>query len=152
MQIRIQRDSTEPGKPILGIVSVVDEELGTREPLCHSQEPAQRADGVFVPCESPLPPGNYNLSMTHCRRFGNAIVPLIVSTPNTMDRRRATDRLGMRVHPGHPEPSTGGELILGMRRDASGKIVTGTEPAFRLFVKRVSKAIAAGEAVDVVIA
>lgn len=114
--------------------------------LCFTREELPRSDRLFVAGETPLPAGNYNLSLSYCSRFKRDL-PLLASTGGRADeRRRASDRLGMRIHPGHPAVDMGSEILLGLER--WGTTVAQTRPAFEAVLRLISEALARNEAVD----
>lgn len=139
MLIRIERrdhltDST------LGVLLV------NGEPICITREDPVRADRVFVPGECALPTGLYNLTVTPSRRFGMDL-PLLASTQVAVERRRSSERLGMRIHPGGNEIDLGGEILLGTVLD--GATVHQTADAFQKLSAIIAAALERGEAIEV---
>jgi hypothetical protein len=116
------------------------------EPLCVTREDPVRADHVFVPGESALPTGLYNLTLMHSRRFCR-LLPVLISTQPRVERRAGAVRCGMFFHPGDDsEPDLGGEIVLGMAVD--GAAVTGTGFAFDSLYSMIRDALDRGEAVE----
>lgn len=139
MLIRIERSNFLP-EATLGVLLV------DGQPLCVTREDPLRADHVFVPAESCLPAGLYNLTTAQSRRFGLEL-PLIVSTQPRVERRQGSNRCGMFFHPGEPEVDLGGEILLGMERD--GATVRQTGLAFRALWTIIRAALDRGEAIEV---
>jgi hypothetical protein len=139
MLIRIERERHLP-EATLGVLLI------DGQPYFATREDPVRGDQVFVPGESALPPGLYNLTFSYSRRFGLEL-PLIVSTQPVVERRRSNERLGMRFHPGEPEIDLGGEILLGKARDGLTVCLTGV--AFREFSAIIRAAMDRGEAIEV---
>ncbi len=144
MQIWIRRDR------LFSDVTLGQLEIEGKRPwLCETQEPPMRPDRVYVPGEASLPTGPYNCSTPYCRRFGRDL-PLLVATSGS-ERRRLTDRVGMRIHPGHTSAfspfDSCGEILLGMARE--GRTVVRTKAAFDTLWGRLLEAMRDGEAIDV---
>ncbi len=139
MLIRIERDPPMP-EATLGVLLV------DGQPLLHSREDPVRADHVFVPGESALPVGLYNLTLAHSRRFVLSL-PMIVSTQPRVERRQGSVRCGMFFHPGGTEPDHGGEILLGKSREGSTVRLTGE--AFLEFSAIIRAALDRGEAIEV---
>ena len=112
-----------------------------------TQEPGLREDGAFIPGETALPVGTYNVSVAYSKRFGRDI-PLVVATRAGGERRGM--RIGMRIHPGRPQIDEGCEIVLGQIEEP--KFVSGTRLAFDTFFSRLLDAIKRGEAADLEIA
>jgi len=140
MLIRIERTWHGPDAT-LGLVRV-DGAL-----VCVSREDPVRTDHVFIPGETGLPPGLYNLTMAHSRRFCRQL-PLAVSTQPRVERRLGAVRCGMFFHPGEEDGiDLGGEIVLGMTLD--GDSVTQTGFAFETVSLMIRQALERGEAIEV---
>ncbi len=117
MQLTIRRERHVPGG-VLGRLEV-DGVF-----LCYTAEGTEPGP-VFVPDETALPVGLYNVSIVRSARFRRDL-PLVAATRHGGERR--TLRLGMLIHPGHPPDDCGGQILLG---EAQGDdTVTRTRPAF----------------------
>ncbi len=140
MLIRIERNWHAPDAT-LGFVRVDGEPFGV------SREDPVRPDAVFIPGESALPVGLYNLTMAHSRRFCRQL-PLIVSTQPRVERRLGAVRCGMFFHPGEEDGiDLGGEIVLGRALD--GESVSQTGLAFELLSSMIREALGRGEAIEV---
>jgi hypothetical protein len=140
MLIRIERNDHRPDAT-LGAVLVQG------EPMFVSREDPVRADHVFIPGESALPTGLYNLTMAHSRRFCRRL-PCIISTQPRVERRAEAVRCGMFFHPGdESDPDLGGEIVLGLFAD--GGAVTQTGFAFEALSTMIQEALERGEAIEV---
>lgn len=140
MLIRIERSTFTPDAT-LGVLFV----NGSRHFV--TREDPLRSDAVFVPGETCLPAGLYNLTpKTWSRRFGRDL-PLIVSTQPTVERRKGSNRCGMFFHPGEPELDLGGEILLGI--SLNGKAVTQTAEAFAELSAIIGGTLGTKEAIEV---
>ncbi len=140
MLIRIERTWNSPDAT-LGLVRV------DGAPVCVSREDPVRADRVFIPGETALPVGLYNLTLAHSRRFCRQL-PLIVSTEARVERRQGAVRCGMFFHPGEEDGiDLGGEIVLGMTLD--GEAVAQTGLAFETLSLMIRAALERGEAIEV---
>lgn len=140
MLIRIERNWHGPDAT-LGLVRI------DGEPMFVSREDPVRSDRVFIPGETALPEGLYNLTMIHSRRFCRQL-PLMVSTQPRVERRLGAVRCGMFFHPGEEGGiDLGGEVVLGMALD--GEAVTQTGYAFDALSSMIRAALERGEAIEV---
>jgi len=140
MLLRIERQPSSPDATLGAL-------LVDGRPAVFTREDPLRSDLVFVPGESALPAGLYNLTMAHSRRFCR-LLPLIISTQPTVERRRGSNRLGMFFHPGEEsDPDLGGEILCGMSLD--GTSVCRTAEAFEALSTIIRSALERGEAIEV---
>lgn len=118
---------------------------------CYTQEAPIRTDRVFVPGESALPPGFYNVSLAMSAKH-KRILPLLAScrpkldtADSQPDRRMA--RVGMWIHPGRAMLDCDGLLVVGQANE--GRIVTRTKLAFDALMTKLAAATRTrGEAID----
>jgi hypothetical protein len=140
MLIRIERQPPLPDATLGAL-------LIDGEPVLFTREDPVRSDHVFIPGESALPAGLYNLTLAHSRRFCRRL-PLIISTQPTVERRRGSNRLGMFFHPGEDDsPDLGGEILCGMSLE--GEAVCRTALAFETLSAMIRAALDRGEAIEV---
>jgi hypothetical protein len=140
MLIRIERNWHGPDATF-GLVRV------DGEPVCVSREDPIRSDHVFIPGESGLPAGLFNLTMAHSRRWCRKL-PLVVSTQPRVERRLGAVRCGMFFHPGEGAGlDLGGEIVLGMALDGEAVVQTGL--AFEALSSMIRAALERGEAIEV---
>lgn len=142
MQIRIHSRERFPEATVatLSIDSIFE---------CFVREGAVRSDRLFIPGESALPVGHYNVSIQHSTRFGRPL-PLVASTAPQVGVDRRAFRLGAWIHPGHPREECTGAILLGQEQE--GRAVKRTRLAFMAFFDKLVAAKKAGEAIDLEIA
>lgn len=112
---------------------------------CFTREPGIRTDRLFIPAESALPAGRYNVSIEYSARYGRPL-PLIASTAPQFNVERRAFRLGAWLHPGHPRDETHGAVLLGQVQH--GRKVERTRLAFQSLYEKLVAAKTAGEAID----
>ena len=117
---------------------------------CYSQEGPTRTDRVFIPGESCLPPGHYNVSLAQSMKH-RMVLPLLASCRPRLDtgdpaEDRRLARVGMWIHPGRAMLDHDGLLVIGQLFE--GRLVTRTRPAFEALYPRLTAAIQSGEAID----
>lgn len=142
MQIEIFRGIPEPDGDTFGTVHI------DGAAFCLAQEPPRRVDRLFVPGESALPLGDYNVSLEHSPRH-RCLLPLLAALPHESERRVMPIRLGMRIHHGFQTERAFGEIVVGYRRLAD--FLVETEPAFKELFAQIETAKAGGESVELTI-
>lgn len=95
---------------------------GQRE--CFTLEDVVRPDGVKIPGETAIPPGSYDVEISHSPRFKRDL-PLLVNVANFT---------GVRIHTGNTAADTEGCILVGAGRGTDR--ISGSRDAFdRLFAK-----------------
>lgn len=142
MRARIQRSIKQPfADRLLGSLLI----NGLWQ--CFTREPPLREDGLFVPGDSALPAGFYNVSLAKSARHGR-MLPLLASTRHDGEDRRCV-RIGMFIYPGNSHATTidrEGEIVLG--QEQLGKSIARTRLAFEPVLAMFMAAVNEQEAID----
>lgn len=117
---------------------------------CFTHEPPVRTDRIFIPGDSALPAGFYNVSIAWSSKYQRDL-PLLASTRPKLDTsdpqpERRLARIGMWIHPGHPVQDSDGLLLVGQARE--GKTIARTKLAFLNLFNKLVGAKTRGEAID----
>lgn len=104
---------------------------------CYTLEDVVRPDGVKIPGETAIPPGCYDVDITHSPRFG-CDLPLLVDVKNFS---------WVRIHPGNDAGDTEGCILVGQTRQPG--FVGGSRKAFAALFVQLRDAAARDEPISI---
>ena len=111
------------------------------EPFCYTLEDIERPAGApKVFGKTAIPPGLYQVVITHSPHFGRDL-PLLVNVPGFE---------GVRIHPGNTAADTEGCILVGMGKGAN--TILQSLVAFNTLLPKLQAAINAGEGVVIEVA
>lgn len=95
--------------------------------FCYTLEDLARKDGIKIPDETAIPPGEYPFIVSYSPRFKTRL-PLLQAVPN-FD--------GIRIHSGNDSADTSGCILVGLDRDTDR--ITMSRLALQMLLDRLKK-------------